>query len=595
MRGRWGLAFVLWVASASPAQDKPDAPPGGPGRPSATARPAPTIGADGRIVRGRDEEQRIAAAVARGVARLKRALAADASSPERQHLDGSTSALAYVTLRACGFPRGDEATSRSWRRTAERYDRGRLTTDAASLHLLAIAEHGAEVTGASNGRDVSLAPPDRARAEEIAGDLVAAQCACGGWGPAWPGARAPSTGAADDDCDPSSTHSALLGLATAARAGIAVDPLVWSRALRRLLTTQEPFGPLVRRRPIDLPRRRPGNGAASDTPGTQVDSARGWGPGAAPATPNADANVTMTADGVSSVVICRSELAGSTAVGAALVAEAEPSARDGLAWIGSHWEPAVASRWTVLTRGHGAAGPGGPRQLATPTAPDLAFRRSAAVYTPAEYLAVARAAVLADVEWLAETDWYGEAAEHLVETQDADGSWSLAGWTWVLPAEDATDRWTARNVAETCLALLFLRKGTTPVRRGAVTESGGTSDIRFDQAAALSDGDFGDLLDLVLLRWNWTPSEDARRRLFDEATSLGPRIVPRLLTRMDAPSLAVRTAAGALLARATGLEFGYDPRADSQVRESVVWKWQAWWLEAKETLRYDAERKRLVR
>ncbi|MHC4924244.1 MAG: DUF4159 domain-containing protein, partial [Planctomycetota bacterium] len=69
--------------------------------------------------------------------------------------------------------------------------------------------------------------------------------------------------------------------------------------------------------------------------------------------------------------------------------------------------------------------------------------------------ALERAGMLAGVEWMGEHDWYGVGAEHLMATQKEDGSWK-------------DER---RPATGTCFALLFLKKGTIPVRRGAITGS----------------------------------------------------------------------------------------------------------------------------
>jgi hypothetical protein len=63
--------------------------------------------------------------------------------------------------------------------------------------------------------------------------------------------------------------------------------------------------------------------------------------------------------------------------------------------------------------------------------------------------------VLAGVDWMGEHDWYGRGAEYLLANQEKSGSWSESG----------------PRIVTTCFALLFLKRGTKPVMRGAVTNS----------------------------------------------------------------------------------------------------------------------------
>ena len=210
--------------------------------------------------------------------------------------------------------------------------------------------------------------------------------------------------------------------------------------------------------------------------------------------------------------------------------------------------------------------------------------------------AMERAGMLAYVEWMGEHDWYGEGVEFLLREQLGSGAWSqgagmraAAGAMWRPNPQD-----DLLAVQSTCFALLFLKKGTLPVARGALTKSFDDSDINFGIAASLSDADFEDLVDLVLSRWRRAPADDAKERLFASAVAVGPRIVRPLIDRLSSTKDAEREAAFALLKRATGLDHAYDPAAAPEVREDAVAKWQAWWLENEKRLRFDAATGRLV-
>jgi hypothetical protein len=339
----------------------------------------------------------------------------------------------------------------------------------------------------------------------------------------------------------------------AARCGVAMDPSLWTRSLDHFLATQEKDGPTTARAPAD-PADKGVTAAASVT-----DRARGWGYG------HAGAYASMTAAGVSSVVICRSELMGTAAMNATLESASEKSTWDGLAWLGTRWEGPKPTSWSA-------------------GAPDYY-----------EAYGVERAGVLAGVERMAGLDWYGAGVPVILAAQVKDGTWS--GPYAPIPVGRGR-RMTAKpcdDVVDTCFALLFLKKGTTPVRMGAVvTRLGGDVDINFGEASKATDKDFDDFVDLVLARWRRATDDGVKERLFDGATSVGPRIVERLLVRLDSPEYQRRLAAHALLVRATGQDFGWVAEAEPGDREPAVLQWQTWWAAAKDKLVYDAGAKRLV-
>ena len=67
--------------------------------------------------------------------------------------------------------------------------------------------------------------------------------------------------------------------------------------------------------------------------------------------------------------------------------------------------------------------------------------------------AVERVGILLGTEFLGRHEWYPEGAKFLLESQGADGSWkgqSIGG-----------------AVADTCFALLFLRRATKPLPKVA--------------------------------------------------------------------------------------------------------------------------------
>jgi hypothetical protein len=69
-----------------------------------------------------------------------------------------------------------------------------------------------------------------------------------------------------------------------------------------------------------------------------------------------------------------------------------------------------------------------------------------------------RAGILCDVEKMGTHSWYPEGAAYLVRRQNASGSWDARG-----------ARRGDAGITDTCFALLFLKRGTVPVRLPAVT------------------------------------------------------------------------------------------------------------------------------
>jgi hypothetical protein len=272
----------------------------------------------------------------------------------------------------------------------------------------------------------------------------------------------------------------------------------------------------------------------------------------------------MTAAGVSSVVICRSELMGSKDMNAKLEADSEKSVWDGLAWLGTRWRGPQTTSW------------------------------SGGFIDYYECYGIERAGVLAGVERMAGLDWYAAGVPQILAAQTGNGAWN-GPYGGAGPDRGKRAGAVASDVIDTCFALLFLKKGTTPVRMGAVvTRLGGDVDINFAEAAKAADKDFEDFVDLVLARWRKTTDEGVKTRLFDGATSVGPRIVEPLLVRMDAPDYRKRQAAHELLRRATGQDFAWQAEAEPNVREDAVLRWQTWWAGARSRIVYDPATRRLV-
>lgn len=518
--------------------------------------------ADVRIERSPEFVGRVNTAIDRGVRWLRGAQ--QPGGPFRDYVPytGGMTALAYYTLRVSGVAKDDPAAVKAFEALRQTYEaakkRGELRTYTVGLFCMAVAEHGGPTPGIdrSGERQVNLSEADTVWMKEMVKLLEEWQDENGRW-------SYPASGRGGrNDYDHSNTQYALLGLKAASRAGVRAKSATWSKSLKHFLDAQDDDG-----RPV--PRFEPGE--KGRTSAKAVDRARGWGYLA-----DMSAYGSMTAGGVGSVVICRSELIGTANYPPGLDAKAEQSARDGIAWLGLYF--------AVDTN------------PAPPMPKGAAFSMSGPMWHYYYLYALERAGVLGGVEWMGEHDWYGRGAEYLLKEQLGSGAWSqrTASIPRAIPLARPDPVDDSNSVLSTCFALLFLKKGTAPVARGALTKEFDDGDINFAAAAALSDSDFDDFVDLVLSRWRRAASDASKERLFASTTAVGPRIVLPLIDRLSSTKEPERTAAIALLVRATGFDHGYAASALPDEREAAASRWQAWWLANGKSLRYDAARKRLV-
>jgi len=186
--------------------------------------------------------------------------------------------------------------------------------------------------------------------------------------------------------------------------------------------------------------------------------------------------------------------------------------------------------------------------------------------------------VLAGVDWMGEHDWYGEGADYLLGTQERSGNWRVEG----------------RPLVSTCFALLFLKKGTIPVSRGAVTPSGAADSIDFGAAHRLSGKNLDDFVDLVISRWPRASTDRDRATLRRGIASVGPKVVLPLLRRMGAGNDRQREPAHAVLVAITGQTFAFDPAASPQARFDALMPWEEWYMARTDRLAFNAKTGTLV-
>lgn len=460
---------------------------------------------------------------------------------DRQDWDGSfpgpyastypmgTTALALLALLHSGVPKDSKSVSRALTWMRARYRTLRDTDDGAGLRtysvsvaVMALVEYGRGPDGT-----VRLNDEDRSWLVEMTDWLVDHRERSGVW-------RYPGYGGYDH----SNTQYALLALKEASTADVEIDPRVFATALAHLLATQERDGP-------DVPRWREHGGdgvySASREREEGTDRARGWG-----YIDPASATGSMTAAGVAAVAVCRSELDAPRY--RHLVAKAETSLRDGLAWLGAHFSvtgnPPVGSSWHFY------------------------------------YLyGLERAGVLGRVVFLGEHRWYAEGARYLVDLQKENGAWrpmarAARGPPVAMPP----------NTTDQAFALLFLARATTGAAGVAterpladLTSAGGLND---DALRTLFDAAFAELGGLSVER------AASRRREF---AFLGPRVIPLLLPKLLDSDVDVRGRAVAILRAITGKRFDFDPEASEERREAAADRWTGWYLANRGDLALDRE------
>jgi len=252
-----------------------------------------------------------------------------------------------------------------------------------------------------------LEPGDETLVKGAISFLAATQSRTGGWRYGPPAFPSPL----GVDQDTSSTQIALLGLVSAVRMGMAVDPKVFHSAVITTLENQAKDGPAAKPKP-------PEGGGGTMVQAT--DKCRGWA-----YTPNAgdskDQQVSggMTASGVCSLIIIKSQLTGNPLFNKDLQARVDKAIFDGLAWIDANW--------TVTSN------PGG--------------HRSHYYYL----YGLERVGILGNIQLIGANAWYVQGAQHLVGAQKGDGHW------------DSGTELEPKDVLDSCFALLFLKKATMPV------------------------------------------------------------------------------------------------------------------------------------
>jgi hypothetical protein len=267
--------------------------------------------------------------------------------------------------------------------------------------------------------------------------------------------------------DVSNTQYALLALDAAERLGLSVPRDMYEKVVVRLLEAQEKDGPVVPTFPVpgadrtyrelkkmqaDLEkqihslerryRRDPDKpdgegltlhdrtetverGAAArllETNERATMKARGWAyfpPGMSGQPWQMTANGSMTASGLAALFICKSHLEGTARYERELKPQVDQALRDGAAWLAKNFS--------------------------------VAQNPCGQLHHYYYMYGLERAGILGLIGRFGTHDWFDEGCDMFLGHQGADGGWN------------AQFQGTAGAVPDTCFALLFVCRGTTPV------------------------------------------------------------------------------------------------------------------------------------
>lgn len=389
----------------------------------------------------RPDQAKVDKAVERGSAWVKKQQQPDGSWKDKwahAYATGET-ALSLLTLLKCGTKPEDPAIAKGFDWLLEQPFKKVYEVSVSILAVEALYAPKPEKPDPANPYRTVVKKSFLNRAnprvkdwlERATAFLIASEKADGLW--AYP----------DRDADVSNAQFALVALKSAHRLGVRVDQEVFAKSVIYFLDKQEKSGPKVADfdvpaadNPIDDVEDRKAaqktreklkkDGTTQERPKSSM-TGRGWayksswGP-----------RGSMTAAGVASLIVCKSELENNPVYEKKFAPQVEKAIRDGCAWLADRF-----------------------RADANPGAePDWLFYW---LYT------LERAATLAGCEKLGSHDWYSEGADVILRSQKDDGHF-----------EEGTKGELDGNLAGSCLALLFLKRSTVPViERTATGVAGG--------------------------------------------------------------------------------------------------------------------------
>ncbi len=273
----------------------------------------------------------------------------------------------------------------------------------------------------------NLTPDQKKEMQRMVDYLLKTQVPSGGWRYVAPSEEKP------DDYDFSANQYVALALNAARRSGIQVPLEVWGKFVQHTLNKQEKDGPEVKRSEnVEIgSSKKAKRGKTAVRYAKKPDRARGWGyQGSwAPYGSMSSGGVTILACALDTFLSLEEEDRDAKQQLTEMfksfdfdLEEIETAIYDGLAWLTFHYQisfnPRHPGHWDYY------------------------------------YLyALERCCVLTQTQWLDHHDWYNEGALCFVYNQSDDGRWE--------------GKWDP--VIDTCFALLFLTRGTTPPPRPVLT------------------------------------------------------------------------------------------------------------------------------
>lgn len=376
--------------------------------------------------------ERVSVAIERGVERMWKLRSADGQWPYGTHKRGGT-ALALLTLLMCDADKNDERIVQAFEQLKgmEMENTYSVACSLMAYEARYISEEEKRAYLSSHDKvpdfKRNVSAEDREQMEILIAWLAANQ---NEGNPFYNYHRGGEGGA--ERFDFSNTQYALLGLAAAQRCDIKIPTGIIKRLVEGTMSYQQQFGPKFKRvigykPPTD--KRKEGK----STYATKPVEARGWNY-ASKATWNkyteeGNAYGSMTTAGLTCLLVgldiahsmdaesFKAEF-GNKAAFQAWEKAVNESLDCGMAWM---------EMWFSVTRN-----------------PNLG--KSWYLY----YLyGMERVMMMAQVRYLGQFNWYNQGASALVVIQDGEGGWG--------------------NVADTCFALLFLKKGSVPSRRKVTT------------------------------------------------------------------------------------------------------------------------------
>lgn len=439
---RRAAALLLLALLPLPAAHAADAP-------DDAARKAKVAAAkEAALAERRALDEKVNAAIDKGVAWLRKRQKSTGAFPaygdklppnSYNPMDLGVNALAMLTLAKCGVPADDKALekAKTWCLADYAKMKGlkKVLVYPASVMLLAFeamyhpeakdeggVERGRYGTTVTRKKTPCKYPAAiNALVDELAKFLVKHQVAkAGGW--RYPGVEA---GAPPGDAEMSNTQYALLGLNAAARCGAAIPPEVWTRAMAWVLADQEKDG-LDGELWLGNDAWEPGADEVPRWRSGGKRKARGWR--YTPDGATSLATGSMTTAGVAALAIVKERLAEAGKLTPDASRRLDAGMLDGLVWL--------AEVFTVE---------------ANPT-----FPAGGAPWHLYYLYGLERVGSLTGFENVGKHDWYREGATFLLGAQHADGHWEGQKGTMNLTDEHESE------LVQTCFALLFLRRSTTP-------------------------------------------------------------------------------------------------------------------------------------